>query len=204
MHRQLITHHKKSTDAELKASDILTCITNIQWGDGHWKGATTAFVLHRMNQVHLCAEMTSMKFDDAMKLALLQNAVFPNEELCTIQDMADQLWSSANKALTCDQCLSLVKSAAQACDGQFKVSCSTTPSSAALHTQCVCAHNMDSLLLPDESACHINTNTHDSQAQDLADDDPVQTLDVCQASQHVQMGRDKWHQLDDDSKQIWD
>ena len=45
---------------------------------------------------------------------------------------------------------------------------------------------------------------HDLQAQDLADDDPVQTLDVCQASQHVQMGRDKWHQLDDNSKQIWD
>ena len=45
---------------------------------------------------------------------------------------------------------------------------------------------------------------HDLQARDLADDDPVQTLDACQASQHVQMGRDKWYQLDDDSKQIWD
>ena len=45
---------------------------------------------------------------------------------------------------------------------------------------------------------------HDSQARDLADDDPAQTLDAFQASQHVQMGRDKWHQLDDDSKQIWD
>ena len=63
---------------------------------------------------------------------------------------------------------------------------------------------MDSQLLPDESACHIDANTHDLQARDLADDDPVQTLDVHQASQHVQMGRDKWHQLDDDSKQIWD
>ena len=110
---------------------------NIRWGDGRWKGAATGFVLHWMNQVHICAEMTGVKFDDAMKLALLQNAVFPNEELCAIQDMADQLQTSANKALTCDQCLSLVESAAQACDGQFKVSRSAAPSSAALHTQCM-------------------------------------------------------------------
>ena len=66
---------------KLKASNILACIMNIRWGDSRWKGAATAFVLHWMNQVCLCTEMTGMKFDDAVKLALLQNAVFPNEAL---------------------------------------------------------------------------------------------------------------------------
>ena len=131
VHKQLISHHEKSTDAELKASNILTCIMNVQWGDGHWKGTATAFVLHWMNQVCLHAEMTGMKFDDTMKLTLPQNVVFPNKELQAAQDMADQSWTNANKASTCDQCLLLVESAAQACDGQFKVSHSTTPSLAA-------------------------------------------------------------------------
>ena len=202
--KQLVSHHEKSADAELKASDILTCIMNVRWGDGCWKGAAAAFVLHWMNQVCLCTEMTGMKFDDTVKLALLQNAVFPNEALQAAQDTADQLQTNTNKASTCDQHLSLVKSAAQACDSQFQVSRSTTPSSAASRAWHICAHDLDSPLPPDESACHIDANTHDSQAQDLADDDPVQTLDAFQASQHVQMGRDKWHQLDDDSKQIWD
>ena len=121
-----------------------------------------------------------------------------------MQDTANQLRANTGKALTCDQCLSLVESAAQACDGQFQVSRSNAPSSAASRTRRICAHDLDHPLPPDESACHIDANMHDSQARDLADDDPVQTLDVFQASQHVQMGRDKWHQLDDDSKQIWD
>ena len=47
--QQLVSHHKKSADAELKASNILACITNVQWGDGHWKGAATGFVLHWTN-----------------------------------------------------------------------------------------------------------------------------------------------------------
>ena len=178
VHKQLLTHHEKSTDAELKASNILACIMNIQWGDGHWKGTATGFVLHWMNQVYICMEMTGAKFDDAMKLTLLQNVVFPNEELHAIQDMANQLQTSTNKALTCDQHLSLVKSAAQACDGQFKVLHGAAPSSAASHARHVCAHDTDSQLLPDESACHINANTHDLQARDLADDDPMQTLDM--------------------------
>ena len=202
--KQLIDHHKKSADAKLKASDILTCITNIRWGDSHWKGTATAFVLHWMNQVHLCTEMTGTKFDDTVKLTLLQNAIFPSEALRATQDTANQSRANTGKASTCDQYLSLVESAAQACDGQFQVSHSNAPSSAASRTRHICAHDQDHPLPPDESACHIDANTHDSQARDLTDDDPTQTLNVFQASQHVQMGRDKWHQLDDNSKQIWD
>ena len=202
--KQLLDHHKKSADVKIKASDILACITNVRWGDSRWKGAATAFVLHWMNQVCLCTEMTGMKFDDTVKLMLLQNAVFPSEALRAIQDTANQSRANTGKASTCEQCLSLVESAAQACDGQFQVSRTNAPSSAASRTWRICAHDQDHPLPPDESACHIDANMHDSQARDLADDDPAQTLDAFQASQHVQMGRDKWHQLDDDSRQIWD
>ena len=202
--KQLLDHHKKSADAKIKASDILACITNIRWGDSRWKGAATAFVSHWMNQVCLCTEMTGTKFDDTVKLMLLQNAVFPSEALRGIQDTANQLRANTGKALTCEQCLSLVESAAQACDGQFQVSRTNAPSSAASRAWRICAHDQDRPLPPDESACHIDANMHDLDARDLTDDDPVQTLDAFQASQHVQMGRDKWHQLDDDSRQIWD
>ena len=78
----LVDHYVNSTKASLDAGDILSYITSAHLADGKWNGTTHGFILHWQDQVHLYDKQTSTTpFTDDLKKVMLQNAVYPIEEL---------------------------------------------------------------------------------------------------------------------------
>ncbi len=83
VYKKLLEHHTKSTKASMTSSQLLSYITSARLGTGEWKGTTEAFITNWKNQVKIYERQvdTNDKFLDHMKKIMLQNAVFPIEEL---------------------------------------------------------------------------------------------------------------------------
>ena len=108
--------------ASMNASDLLTYITSAKLGEGtSWKGDTTSFVFHWVDQHRLYEGQIAVKdqFSPAQKRAMLENAIQPIPELRAVKVQADQHKVQTGWNLSYDQYLSLVESAAANYDSQF-------------------------------------------------------------------------------------
>jgi hypothetical protein len=113
-------HASKSTKAALDASDILSYITSAR--DGTWKGTSHALILHWEDQVR-CYEKQVEKSDHflpGVKKVMLQNAVHPITELRAVKVQADQHRTQTGDDLDYDQYVTLLTSAANNYDAQFR------------------------------------------------------------------------------------
>jgi len=91
--KELCDDALRSTQSSIDSSRLLSYITSVRVGDGHWNGTTHGFILHWQEQVRLYKSLvdTSAHFNDGQKMHMLQNAVCPLQELWQVKNHADQL-----------------------------------------------------------------------------------------------------------------
>ena len=90
VHKKLLDYAQKSTKASVKSSQLLTYITSARLGTGSWKGSSHSFILHWQNQVRKYEQLvpTTDCFSDSIKHTMLENAVFPIQDLRAVKDQA--------------------------------------------------------------------------------------------------------------------
>ena len=116
-------HHEKSTRALMEASELLSYITSTKLGpSGDWKGPTHLFILHWKNQVKQYHQLIDPKdyFSDGVLMNMLQNAIYPIEELRSVRKVMEMDRTKSGGTLTFDQYSQLLKSAAIDYDSQFE------------------------------------------------------------------------------------
>ena len=198
VYQKIKSYHLKSTKAKMESSVILSYITSTKLGDGTWNGSTEAFIINWQNQVRLYEKHVppSDHFSDGQKRIMLQNAVNGIDELRQVKNTADHMGATTGSALSYDEYITLLLSAASAYDDQFK------PKKAKRH-----------VLFHDISDEYVTQD----------DDDPDTTFDIdCPVSSiqayatnfrprfgkpnttSVRMPSDKWFSLDAASKATWD
>ena len=197
VYKKLTEHHLKSTKAMIESSTILSYITSVRLGSGEWNGTTEGFITHWTNQVRLYERQvpSSDYFSDGQKRIMLENAVHPITELRQVKNNADLQKTNTGKALTYDEYLNLLLSAAAAYDNQF-----AAKTKAKRH---IFTHDQ-----------YDTTESYEvDESYDI--DVPVSSL-LANATEHhnkkqvkfgnraVHMPRDKWYNLDSKNKEIWD
>ena len=191
VYKKLLTHHLVSTKAAMTSSDILSYITSAHLGNGEWRGTAESFIINWQNQVRLYERQVVARdrFSDTQKRIMLENAVNPIKELRNVKITADLERAKNGTVITFEQYLTLLTSAATAYDAQF--------SAKSDKKRLVYAHE----LLDYEG-------TDDDMTYDI--DAPVSLI---QAHVHdgrpstgnrVRMSRERWLQLSNDAKTIWD
>jgi hypothetical protein len=66
-YEELEKHHTSSTSAVISARDILSYLTTVKIGDGRFRGTTSDFIAHFMQQVKLYEKLTSTTMSDSDK-----------------------------------------------------------------------------------------------------------------------------------------
>jgi Reverse transcriptase (RNA-dependent DNA polymerase) len=197
VYKKLTEHHLKSTKAMIESSTILSYITSVRLGSGEWNGTTEGFITHWTNQVRLYERQvpSSDYFSDGQKRIMLENAVHPITELRQVKNNADLQKTNTGKALTYDEYLSLLLSAAAAYDNQFAAK----------------AKSKRHVFTHDQYDATESYEVDDSYDIDV----PVSSLlanaterynkkQVKFGNRAVHMPRDKWYNLDSKNKEIWD
>ena len=119
---EVCDHQKKSTSAKILAKNIMMYIMTMRLGDGKWKGSTLGFILHYLKQIRLYEEMkpdTADHFSDAQKLSMLQAAVHKIPDLRQVETTATLDEAKGQPALTYEQYIGLLQSAAATYDQEF-------------------------------------------------------------------------------------
>ena len=123
IYKELSTHCMKSTTAQLNSSELMTYITSVRINDGSWRGTTSSFILHWIEQVRLY-ESTANKnehFSDGQKRTMLENVVSSHNELRAIKTQADQLKALNGSVLTYAQYSTLLQASANTYDASLSV-----------------------------------------------------------------------------------
>jgi hypothetical protein len=195
VYQKLVEHHLRSTKAMLESSTILSYITSVRLGNGEWTGTTEGFIIHWTNQVRLYERQvpSSDHFSDGQKRIMLENAVHPVTELRQVKNTADLEKTKTGKSLSYDEYLNLLLSAAAAHDNQFAAK-----------------KNKRQVFIHD----HYEPNDTDDADETYDIDAPVSLLLANATDRHnksfnknqpsVQMPRDRWFNLDQQSKDVWD
>ena len=192
VYKQLQAHHLKSTRAMIESSTILSYITSVRLGDGTWTSTTEGFITHWQNQIRLYEKHvpTTDHFSEGQKRTMLQNAVHSINELRQVKNNADLLSTQGGVPLTYDEYTNLLMAAASAYDAQYQ------PQKARRQ---VFNHFSNDI------------NDHEDDYGNLGIDSPVTSLQAFathpinrRGGNSIRMPRDKWFNLDDDSKAIWD
>jgi hypothetical protein len=115
-------YHLQSTKSKMEYSVFLSYITSARLGDGTWNGTTESFILNCQNQVRLYEKNVPPDdyFSDGQNLIMIQNAVNGINELRQDKITADNMSSTMGKALSYDQYILLILSAASETVDQFK------------------------------------------------------------------------------------
>ena len=113
-------YHHQSTKAGIDSSELLGYLTTEKLGTGsNWRGTTSEFILHWVNQLRLYDSNVADpndKFSDRLKLTMLQNAVEPIAELRQIKEHDAIRKQGGQSPLDFSGYLTLLKSAAQSYD----------------------------------------------------------------------------------------
>ena len=99
----------------------MTYITPVRINDGSWRGNTSLFILHWVEQVHLY-ESTASKtevFSTGQKRSILENVVSSHNELRMIKAQADQLKSLNGSVLIYTQYSILLQSSVNTYDASL-------------------------------------------------------------------------------------
>ncbi len=107
-----------STQSSINSSRLLSYITSVRIGDGHWNGTTHSFILHWQEQVQLYESLVDQTahFSSEQKMHMLLNSVYPQEELQQVKNQPDQLQAFHGRAIKYDSYCNLLLSAASNSD----------------------------------------------------------------------------------------
>ena len=119
--KELCEDALQSTCSSIDSSRLLSYITSVRIGDGHWNGSSHSFILHWQEQVRLYESLvdSSAHFNSGQKMHMLQNAVHPLQELHQVKNQADQLQAFHGKTMKYESYCNLLLSAASNYDAQF-------------------------------------------------------------------------------------
>ena len=198
VYKKLVEHHLRSTKAMIESSTILSYITSVRLGNGEWTGTTEGFIIHWTNQVRLYERQvpSSDHFSDGQKRIMLENAVHPVTELRQVKNTADLAKTKNGKSLTYDEYLNLLLSAAAAYDNQFAAK--KNKRQVFIHEQ----YDYDDHDAEDESAYDIDAPVSLLLAN--ATERHNKGFNRNNRNQSVRMPRERWFNLDQQSKQVWD
>jgi len=100
----------QSTHSSINSSRLLSYITSVRIGDGHWNGTSHSFVLHWQEQVQLYESLvdSSAHFSPEQKMHMLQNAVHPLDNLRQVKNQADQLQAFHGRVMNYDSYCNLL------------------------------------------------------------------------------------------------
>lgn len=121
IYNELLEQCKQSTTAQLSSSELITYSTSVRINDGSWRGTTSSFILHWIEQVRLY-ESTAAKnehFLDGQKRTILENLVSSHNRLRTIKTQADQVKALNGSVLTYAQYNTLLQSSANIYDASL-------------------------------------------------------------------------------------
>jgi len=176
-------------------SAILLCVTSSSLGNSKWQGSAETSVVHWKNQVKLYNRQADINdhFSNIQKHFMLQNVVYPLEELHLVKNMADlEKTTRTGKELTrVDEYVSLLLSVVTAYDKQFRTK---------HNTQCqVYAHDLEGNFDQDNIV-------HDDYGVDVPATDNIQAhIHDRRSSTAVQMSLlEYWNQLPEHTHQVWD
>ena len=114
--RELSDDAEKSTVAQLNATDLLQYVHTARIEN--WKGTTLSFILHYQEQIRLYDQLQppNEQTSDHAKMIYLQNAVYANKELRSVQTTGSQLALANGTVPTYKDYEALIKSAASTYD----------------------------------------------------------------------------------------
>jgi len=77
-----------STHSSINSLRLLSYITSVRIGDGHWNGTSHSFILHWEEQVWLYKSLvdSSAHFSPKQTMHMLQNAVHPLDKLRQVKN----------------------------------------------------------------------------------------------------------------------
>jgi len=110
----------RSTHSSIDSSRLLSYITSVRIGDGHWNGTSHSFILHWQEQVWLYESLVdrTTHFSPEQKMHMLQNADHPMDELRQVKNQANQLQAFHGRVMSYDTYCNLLLSAASNSDTQ--------------------------------------------------------------------------------------
>jgi hypothetical protein len=197
VYKKLKEYHLTSTKAMIESSSILAYITSSKLGEGSWNGTSEAFITNWQNQVRLYEKHVppSDHFSEGQKRIMLQNAVHGIDELRQVKNTADLMSTNSGLPLGYESYCSLLLAAAVSHDEQYKPKKTKRQ---------VFYHDMNH---------DDNENISDPDPFDI--DYPVSSIQAFATNfrnRHppkptapkVRMSAEKWHNLDENSKAIWD
>ena len=159
--QKLVAYSTASTKASLDSSALLSYITTACLSSDTWRGSSQPFILHWQEQVRWYGELNpAEKLSKTQQHILLQNAVHPVDELCAVKNQADQFKTQTGNALTFDEYLRLLTSAAISRDASAATKCPPPP----------CCHSVYQHQLAYDDAIDDNcyeVHTHDLDFADI-------------------------------------
>ena len=201
VYKDLTEAHLRSTKAKISSSDILSYITTAHLGTGLWKGTTEQFIIHWQEQVRLYERQVpeTDHFSNGQKKTMLENAVSSVNDLRQVKTNADLEQTKTGHDITYDQYTSLLLSAATSYDKE-------SGSQQRRQRRAVYAHDIidDGYDFEDKTGkgYDIDSPLYVIQANATAQR-PVLRRGTDQ-SRRVRMSFDRWRELDQDSRHIWD
>ncbi len=108
----------RSTHSSIDSSRLLSYITSVRIGDGHWNGTSHSFILHWQEQVWLYESLvdTTTHFSLEQMMHMLQNVVHPINQLRQVKNQADQLQAFHGRVMSYESYCTLLLSAASNSD----------------------------------------------------------------------------------------
>ena len=201
VYEELTEHHLNSTKAALTSTKILSYITSAKLGDGSWNGTTENFILNWQEQVRQYERLVPLSghFSNEQKLSMLQTAVHPIQELRQVKATAALLKAHTQKDLDYEAYSTLLLSAAADYDSKHMAN---------KGKRMIYAHDV-----MDHDEDDYNDVSYDIGSFDI--DTPVDTIQAFATkfsprlgshgvNDRVRMPKDKWLNLDQKTKDLWD
>ena len=210
---ELVSHHTQSVGADISASAIENYITTTKLGDGKFRGNSSAFITHFVNQMELHDTLTGSTYTDEQRLRFLSTAVKHVPTLHSVYTnaslLARHIGSSGrtSHAVSWSLYLGLLQDTAEKYDRELQSKPKRVVYSHEFGIQCI---DEDQAPAPTYQA-HVH-DWHDSTHDDI--DTPVTVLEANMTQSHqprrppmrrnVTMPKERWTSLDPQSRKIWD
>jgi len=196
----------RSTCSSIDSSRLLSYITLVRIGDGHWNGTSHSFVLHWQEQVWLYESLvdTTTHFSPEQKMHMLQNAVHPMDELRQVKNQADQLQAFHGRVMRDTYC-NLLLSATSNADARHAPKPRVNCTAAKAPRRNVYAHDLADYG-DDESKdiYNLDSNVVDLQANIHKQQSKMPIFAGNRTSPRPCLMSQQWHNLQPDARVTWD
>ena len=195
---ELVLYSKESTQASIEAANILSYLSTVKLHKIIWKGTYHDFILHWVNKLRLYEEMVPLQdhLTNNVKKTLLENTVMGVPILCNVKSQADHDKAHGKVALSYDNYLTILLSAASThdADNGFK---QRRNLSAYSSLQYYTTPN-------DTSNLQYDIELHDIDTECLThyDQEIFQTYQHT-SSDNIKIPKDKWLSLSRQEKLAW-